>query len=117
MQYKDLENFTWEELSYFKWEDLMLGKLELLKQAKQDSEVPPEIVEKVRTLCSDLAKSIGDSSICPPADKKKFTIKTFNDFSTAIFNAIRFYNLLPPEIRQEFMIKLTSVVDTVLDIL
>lgn len=102
MQYKDFNNFTWEELSYLQYKDLMLGKLELLKQVNQSAEVPPEVVNKIRFLYSELAKSISDPSLRPPADKEALTlaivfeylgylitIKETTEISISIFNFIK----------------------------
>lgn len=100
MKWKDLSDFTCDELSYFTCDDLTLGKLELLEKAHQDEIVPDEIVKKIYQLCDDVFKEIPSANISLPTDKR-FTLKNANEILNAVNGTITTYKSIPEPVRQK----------------
>lgn len=91
MTNEELRNFTYRELQYFTYADLSLDKYELIAKVENQSIIlPKDIQEKLRSLCTELAKQ------CPEQKHlfEKFSFRTANDALNLILNLSKLHQLL-----------------------
>ena len=90
MRHIELSNFTNEELHNFTYADLTLDKYELIAKAENQAIIlPKNVQEKLRSLCTELAKQ-------PPAQKhlfEKISFRTVNDFLNFIINLSKIHHI------------------------